>query len=318
MNPSFPLSKAYFVALFCEAILHGTRAHRPLSTVHIALSLRQNLIAFFAQHAAEGALSILNDQGNPIVYMQILIEVVNDSIVCWRAWVLWGRDYRVVIPPILCISGGLATGIGMVHAFAVSPPGQEVYDADITSWFLAFGVLTCISNIYCVVAISDARATFRNMRQYSRGMVIRGGKYHSALLIIVESGVLYCVVLIITVILFASDNNGVYVIADMLSHLTGIYPTVIIVLVSLKMTFYDDVARAQKTLTTFQAEAPSGEFRTTVDSRRRARGAVESGESGETESTYVLEPMSFAPRRSLDLRGAFPSNVSAKEDGLIC
>ena len=50
-----------------------------LSTVHIALSCRQNLIAFFDQHAAEGGLSILNDQGNPIVYVQIAVEVINVS-----------------------------------------------------------------------------------------------------------------------------------------------------------------------------------------------------------------------------------------------
>ena len=51
-----------------------------LSTVHIALSFRQNLIAFFDQHAADGGLSILNDQGNPIVYTQIAVEVINVSM----------------------------------------------------------------------------------------------------------------------------------------------------------------------------------------------------------------------------------------------
>lgn len=51
-----------------------------LSTAHVALSLWQNLIAFFDQHAAEGALSILNDQGSPIVYGQIALEVINVRI----------------------------------------------------------------------------------------------------------------------------------------------------------------------------------------------------------------------------------------------
>ena len=32
-----------------------------------------------------------------------------DAIVAWRAWVLWGRNYRVIIPPITCILGGLST-----------------------------------------------------------------------------------------------------------------------------------------------------------------------------------------------------------------
>lgn len=48
----------------------------------------------------------------------------------------------------------LASGIGMVRAFAVSPPGEEVYNDDITDWFLAFGALTCISNVYCVIVIA--------------------------------------------------------------------------------------------------------------------------------------------------------------------
>lgn len=50
-----------------------------LSTAHLALSMQQNLIAFFDQQAADGRLSILNDQGNPLVYCQIAIEVVNVS-----------------------------------------------------------------------------------------------------------------------------------------------------------------------------------------------------------------------------------------------
>ncbi|KAI1783889.1 hypothetical protein LXA43DRAFT_955783 [Ganoderma leucocontextum] len=352
---SFPLSKAYFVALFCEAALHGSiftvlaggalflllrkRNQRKqqtemdtktntimllltalmygLSTVHIALSLRQNLIAFFDQHAAEGASSILNDQGNPIVYVQIALEVVNcligDSIVCWRAWVLWGRDYRIIIPPVLCIVGGLASGIGVVHAFAVSPPGQEVYNEDITNWVMCFGALTCAANIYCVIAISyRAWTTFRSLRRHSPGVVIHGGKYHGALLVIVESGVLYCIALIIAVILFASDNNGVYVIVDMLGHLTGIYPTIIIVLVSLKMTFHDDITHAEQTMTTFQAQGGIGTLNTTVDLRRRGRGV---DESEETENTFVLEP--FTQRTTQDLRGMALTDSSAKRENVV-
>ncbi|PIL32198.1 hypothetical protein GSI_05443 [Ganoderma sinense ZZ0214-1] len=336
-SSSFPLSKAYFVALFCEAILHGfftalaagaiylllrKRAQEKkrgekntspntlmlfltvlmysLSTVHIALSCRQNLIAFFDQHAADGGLSILNDQGNPIVFIQIAVEVINcllgDSIVAWRAWVLWGRNYRIIIPAMVCILGGLVSGIGMVHAFAVSPPGEEVYNNDITNWFLSFGALTCISNVYCVIVIGyKAWATFHFLRKHSRG-VIHGGTYHGALLVIIESGVLYSVVLIVTVILFATDNNGVYVLADILGHLTGIYPTVIIVLVSMKMSFYDDMTHAEKTMTTFQAQWGSGQS-TTMQLRRRTGGA----ESEESDSTFVLESLPHQTAR--DVRG---------------
>lgn len=50
-----------------------------LSTAHMGISLSQNLIGFFEQDAARGGLTILNDQGSPLVYSQIAIEIVNVS-----------------------------------------------------------------------------------------------------------------------------------------------------------------------------------------------------------------------------------------------
>ena len=47
-----------------------------------------------------------------------------------------------------------ASGIGLIRAFVLSPPGQDVYNEDITRWFAVFGGLTCLANIYAVVAIS--------------------------------------------------------------------------------------------------------------------------------------------------------------------
>ena len=50
-----------------------------MSTVHIALALRVNLIAFFDQHAIEGGVTILDNQGDPLVWIQIMLELVNVS-----------------------------------------------------------------------------------------------------------------------------------------------------------------------------------------------------------------------------------------------
>ena len=47
-----------------------------------------------------------------------------------------------------------ASRIGLIRAFVLSPPGQDVYNEDITRWFSVFGGLTCLANIYAVVAIS--------------------------------------------------------------------------------------------------------------------------------------------------------------------
>ncbi|KAI0709776.1 hypothetical protein C8Q76DRAFT_739774 [Earliella scabrosa] len=296
---SFPLPRAYFIALFCEAILHGVytvlfgaamylllaprrrRTRRSsttnivmtiltiimysLATVHISLSLHQNLIAFFDQRAANGGQTVLNDVSSPLVYAQIAVEVVNcllgDSIVLWRTWVLWGRDKRVVIAPALCIIGGVASGIGLVRAFAISPPGEEVYNEEISKWFGIFGGLTCLANLYAVAAIGyKAWESIKLLRHLNSTVVIHGTRYYGTMLVVIESGLLYSVALIITIILFALDNNGVYVVTDMLGHLTGIYPTGIIVLVCLNMTFHDDVSRAEKMVSTMQCEPQSGGY----------------------------------------------------------
>ncbi|TFK91590.1 hypothetical protein K466DRAFT_482487 [Polyporus arcularius HHB13444] len=204
-----------------------------LSTAHLALSLQQNLIAFFDQHAADGGLTILNDQGHPLVYCQITIEVINDSIVCWRTWVLWGRSYKVVAPPALCIIGGFACGIGVIRAFVISPPGEAVYSPEIVRWFSGIASLTCIANLYAVSAISykawyvlDSLRVLKNSAQ--------GHGYHRTILLtFIESGAVYSVALV------------------SLAR-SGIYPTGIIVLVALNLTFHDDMTRSSKTLTSLQ------------------------------------------------------------------
>ena len=77
---------------------------------------------------------------------------------------------------------------------------------------------------------------------------------------------------IITITLFLSDNNGVYVITDMLGHLTGIYPTAIIVLVCLNMTFHDGITRTETTLTSLHVD--TGRSSDTRPSNHRSFGAV--------------------------------------------
>lgn len=68
----------------------------------------------------------------------------------------WRRRYVFLH---LCCPWGVsrtlhsASGIGLVRAFAISPPGEEVYNEEISKWFGIFGGLTCLANLYAVAAI---------------------------------------------------------------------------------------------------------------------------------------------------------------------
>ncbi|KAI0758771.1 hypothetical protein C8Q74DRAFT_1299911 [Fomes fomentarius] len=57
--------------------------------------------------------------------------------------------------------------------------------------------------------------------------------------------------------------NSVYIMPDVMIYLTGIYPTIIIVLVCLQMTFQDNVTRPKRT----PSQLRSGRERTTARKR---------------------------------------------------
>ena len=50
-----------------------------ISTTHLSLALKVELIAFFDEHAIESndRLTILQDQGNALVWLQIFLESFN-------------------------------------------------------------------------------------------------------------------------------------------------------------------------------------------------------------------------------------------------
>ena len=51
-----------------------------MGTIHVALAIRVDLIAFFDQHAIEGGVTIFDDQGDRLVWLQIMIELLDVSL----------------------------------------------------------------------------------------------------------------------------------------------------------------------------------------------------------------------------------------------
>ena len=87
----------------------------------------------------------------------------------------------------------------------------------------------------------------------------------------------------------------------------------IIVLVSMKMSFYDDITHVEKSMTTFQAAQGVGALSTTSTSPRRVRGIDESGET-ENTNTFILEP--FSQRKVLQTANS-GSDSSSKVEGMV-
>ncbi|KAK7677374.1 hypothetical protein QCA50_019705 [Cerrena zonata] len=260
------------------------------ATAHLLLSFYSNFVAIFNQDGAEGdgLDTALNRFRDPKAYSQIALEMVNyiigDSVVVWRTWVIWGKNDYIVIFPAICGLGGLVSGIGLVRSFATAPPGLAIYDTDIVNWFGPFGAFTCAINIYAVVAISYK--TWQNVRLHhvlGTTISIASGGCYGILLILIDSGMVYCVVLVITIILFSVQSSGVYIITDMLGQITGIYPTVIIVLVCLKMTW--ESAVVSRTLPTSGLHYASPPIASVTSRGLRSTRVIGDGSEHDPESS---------------------------------
>ena len=48
--------------------------------------------------------------------------MIGDAIVCWRTWILYNRDWRVLVFPALCITGGFGEHLDFLLNLALPRP----------------------------------------------------------------------------------------------------------------------------------------------------------------------------------------------------
>ncbi|KAK0444607.1 uncharacterized protein EV420DRAFT_1573831 [Desarmillaria tabescens] len=307
------LASAYFIALGLEILLNGTvKAFRnlvqlitdiigimkkkktnviiamtvlnsimwALATSHMAVSFRQNFLAFLKQHAAEGG-DVLEDNSSPTIYSQLSLESINivigDSIVIWRAWTLWSRKTWVI-----------TAAVGIVRAFATAPPRTSLFNnPSLSSWAIAFIASTLVTNVWATSLVAYRTWSHNKIiREITgEGLMDRFRRQNGVMALLIESGVFYSTtwVLFIAIIAFICGNNGVYIVVDMLSQLTAIYPTLIITLVCLQSTLEVAISTFDQTTQTNPEWAERSAFR-----RRRRNGpSIVTG----TSMAYPMQPM---------------------------
>ncbi|KAK0439950.1 uncharacterized protein EV420DRAFT_1583047 [Desarmillaria tabescens] len=176
-----------------------------VATSHMSVSFQQNYFAFLKQHAAEGG-DVFEDNASPTIYSQLSLEginiVIGDSIVIWRAWTLWSRKTWVIIT-----SGDTSYGHG-------------------GSWGIAFIVFTLVTNVWATSLVAYRTWSHSKIiREITgEGLMDRFRRQNGILAILIESGVFYSTTWFIAIIAFICGNNGVYIVVDMLSQLTVVFP----------------------------------------------------------------------------------------------
>ncbi|KAK0466029.1 uncharacterized protein EV420DRAFT_1709737, partial [Desarmillaria tabescens] len=142
----------------------------------------------------------------------ILCNILADSIMIWRCWVIWGRHWLIVLLPTLCLVSSIAfKSINMYMVFAHRNQINLLYPVLYVSFNLVTMIWYTLGIVYHILSIGG------NLRAY-----------RCTIEILVESSTLYSVALILYVAFVTRNNLGASYLDSVAAVARGIAPTLIV------------------------------------------------------------------------------------------
>lgn len=250
---------AALVGFGCEAVLYGSycilfliscvvlsqkRRSRNLSspvvfancllflccTAHFALEFNH----FYTTLGSTGVVGYSNETPGLFGadFLISFTDLVGDLVLIYRCWMLWGKNYYVIILPLLCSFGGFACIVEVIHLLLVMNPTSPAPPASIVPLGLAGYILPLATNVM-VTSLIVYRIWLSSRIVKESPVDIAQGASHRAMMFIIESGALYLVTQIVFVVLFAMQHPAEGIMAVIAAQVYGIAPTLIIIRVGL-------------------------------------------------------------------------------------
>ncbi|KAK0235618.1 hypothetical protein EDD85DRAFT_791084 [Armillaria nabsnona] len=217
-----------------------------VATTNIAMTMNKDAVRFLRQNGIEN-ITVFDDYATPEIYLQLGLAVI------WRAWLLWNQKRWILVVSSFLLLGTGVTVANMTYALSASPitPDNLFDDPKLSTWGIATMMLTTMTNLFATSLIAYRTWSHHRLLRSLTGKsgIVQLCKQNGILALLIESGVFYCCTWhfndmtqqqLATIIIFATTNNGINLMLDVLFQLTAIYPTLIIILVSMRSTL--DVA----------------------------------------------------------------------------
>ncbi|ETW84731.1 hypothetical protein HETIRDRAFT_116888 [Heterobasidion irregulare TC 32-1] len=173
--------------------------------------------------------------------------MLSDMIVVWRAWTLCSENRKLMVGPLLTLLGSIATAIasmGVQTKVLLKGSirlGQVAGALQYASWALSLATNLATTSLIGYKAWKHRQSIKDNLGQGNSRT-----KVEKIMALLVESGGIYCIFWItllvtnfVTIRVFGRPHSVTDVIVPNAVQLAGIYPTVILVLVSLEKTIWD-------------------------------------------------------------------------------
>ncbi|KAI0041740.1 hypothetical protein FA95DRAFT_656334 [Auriscalpium vulgare] len=267
----------YFSTLFLETLLYGIYTTLFFFTLYVLwkrpkdksrVGLIASTVVMFAVATTHVALTLATERHEILAEMEDLqtfnavrvfrtcIPGINfifgDGIVAWRAWVIWGHSRRILVLPVILI---FATGGTVVAEFILTTMYARAGNIDIGALAILLQIVTVVLSLGTNVLITCTIAyrAWTHSREVALLRPVRVGSDRAihVLILLVESGALYCAIWIIYLVLiftggYSAAGTEIFLLVEAsVTQMTGIYPTLIIVICALQRSYCDTVVTSR-------------------------------------------------------------------------
>ncbi|KAI0310796.1 hypothetical protein OF83DRAFT_1178188 [Amylostereum chailletii] len=292
LNAKREMTRSKYITAVAVVVLYG------LSTAHISLALRRLIIGFI-DNQGPSTLPYFADIGLPLNRAKDLLYInsmiIADTVVVWRCYIVWAKNKLVLALPVLLIFGTITAGYGAILQYFLSNPNPEVAASFGEAMFAvslttnAFVTLLTVGRIWQVPSppltvwiahsiSADLAAPFQST-------------YRTVLLLLIESGLFISVTKLIEFVLYQkapgdglTGFNALYIIFEIIPHINGIMPTLIIIVVNAGKTMTDTQSSTMRT-----SRAVSSGL---VFAPPKLRPTVTDPQATETKDTYMQSQIS--------------------------
>jgi len=164
--------------------------------------------------------------------LYLIITVIFDAFILYRCFIVWDRNYLVILLPFMVWLADIGTGIAALQGLSGLTKGDSVFIQNqerITKSFLSSTVAV---NGLCTLLIAyrlwTRQATMRDSRK-AFGLTREAA-------IMAESGAIYSITLLILIATYTSDSNSFNVFLDIASPIIGIAFSMIIIRLGINAT----------------------------------------------------------------------------------
>ncbi|CAL1701652.1 unnamed protein product [Somion occarium] len=248
----FPLDKTFIVSLWLESQDGHSRAmffvgivFFIIATMHLGMNCFR-MIRGFVDH--------VNDPGGAVGYIGALApwdhvfkdtlyatqEILGDGVAIYRCWVIWSRDWRIILLPTVLFIVSMVSGYMVCGLYPSQVAGSTVFDPRLARWITIF---------YAVAVVQSAMTTglmaYRIWHTDRRSSAYRtaSGNLMPILRILIESASLQFIVEAILLALYCANYNAQYILLEIVTPLVGITFTAITIRITLRMSGALDTSR---------------------------------------------------------------------------